>query len=184
MRLAKMQLRSAGSQRGAAAVEFGMVAMVFFLILLGIVEFGRLLYLWNTVQEVTRRAAREAVVRWTDEEPNIQCEAIFAASGCASTGAELPGGWEVQNASVSIRYLSAYDSATGIGTDASPEPTSAADNLAACLDAARSNSCIRFVEARLVGVSYQPIVGLFSALAIPLPPSTVVMPAESMGYRL
>ncbi|MFD2270633.1 TadE family protein [Undibacterium arcticum] len=35
----------------------------FFLVLFfGTLEFGRLIYLWNTVQEVSRNAARMAVV--------------------------------------------------------------------------------------------------------------------------
>ena len=48
----------AGRQQGAAAVEFALVALLFFTLLFGILEFGRMLYLYNTVQEVSRRAAR------------------------------------------------------------------------------------------------------------------------------
>jgi hypothetical protein len=171
-----------GGQHGAAAVEFALVAMVFFLLLLGILEFGRLFYLWNTVQEVTRHAAREAVVRWTSDMSAIQREAIFA--GGTTGTVTLPAGPELSNASVGIRYLSGYDPSTGIGTVASPAPSSPEDNMAACLDAARGSSCIRYVEVSISGVSYQPLDGLFDFLAIPLPESTVVMPAESMGYSL
>ena len=49
-------------QRGAAAVEFAPVAGLFFTLLLGIMEMGRLLFYWNTVTEVTRLGARIAVV--------------------------------------------------------------------------------------------------------------------------
>lgn len=52
----------AGCQRGAAAVEFALVAGLFFTLLLGIMEMGRLLFYWNTVTEVTRLGARLAVV--------------------------------------------------------------------------------------------------------------------------
>jgi len=49
-------------QRGAAAVEFALVSVAFFTLLFGIIEFGRLLYLWNTTAEATRRGARIAAV--------------------------------------------------------------------------------------------------------------------------
>ncbi len=174
-------------QRGAAAVEFALIALVFFTLLLGIIEFGRLLYLWNTVQEVTRKAAREAVVRWIDDRAAIKREAIFR--GGTSGAVALPAGPELTDATISIRYLSSYNPSTGVGVDASPEPTSAADNLGACLDGGRSSSCIRFVEAKVCAaaesgcnpVQYVPLVGLFPFLAINIPDSTVVMPAESLG---
>ncbi|WP_019448704.1 TadE family protein [Cupriavidus sp. BIS7] len=49
-------------QRGVAAVEFALIAGVFFTLLIGIVEFSRVLFYWNTAAEVTRLAARTAVV--------------------------------------------------------------------------------------------------------------------------
>lgn len=168
-------------QRGAAAVEFALVAIAFFMLLLGILEFGRLLYLWNTTQEVTRYAARQAVVNWITAADTIQRDAIFQ-HGTTGT-VNLPASPELNNAAVTLRYLSAYDPATGITTEASPLPLSAIDNVSACLDPARTNSCIRYVEASVAGVTYQPLAGLFNWMTIPLPVSTVIMPAESMGYH-
>lgn len=49
-------------QTGAAAVEFAVVAMVFFTLLIGIMEMGRLLWTWNAAVEATRAGARLAVV--------------------------------------------------------------------------------------------------------------------------
>lgn len=49
-------------QRGAAIVEFAIVAMLFFVLLVGIVEMGRVLFTWNSAAEATRRGARMAVV--------------------------------------------------------------------------------------------------------------------------
>jgi Flp pilus assembly protein TadG len=49
-------------QRGAAAVEFALVAIVFFMLLIGIVEMGRVLFTWNAAVEATRYGARVAVV--------------------------------------------------------------------------------------------------------------------------
>jgi Flp pilus assembly protein TadG len=57
-----MRARSSGAQRGATAVEFAIVASLFFILLLGIVEMGRLLWTWNAAAEATRLGARMAVV--------------------------------------------------------------------------------------------------------------------------
>ena len=48
--------------RGAAAVEFALVSIVFFTMLFGAFEMGRLMFYWNTAAEVTRLGARMAVV--------------------------------------------------------------------------------------------------------------------------
>lgn len=50
------------SQHGAAAVEFGLVAIVFLILLIGVVEMGRVLFTWNAAVEATRFGARVAVV--------------------------------------------------------------------------------------------------------------------------
>ena len=50
------------ASRGAAAVEFALVSLVFFTLLFGLMEMGRLMFYWNTAAEVTRLGARMAVV--------------------------------------------------------------------------------------------------------------------------
>jgi Flp pilus assembly protein TadG len=49
-------------QRGLAAVEFAIVATIFFMMLFGAMEMGRLLWTWNAAAEATRLGARMAVV--------------------------------------------------------------------------------------------------------------------------
>jgi len=49
-------------QSGAAIVELAIVAVVFFTLLLGIIDFGRMLFTWNAAAEATRWGARLAVV--------------------------------------------------------------------------------------------------------------------------
>lgn len=50
------------AQRGATAIEFALVASAFLVLLIGIMEMGRVLFYWNTAAEVTRLGARIAVV--------------------------------------------------------------------------------------------------------------------------
>jgi len=49
-------------QRGATAVEFALVLLIFLTFLLGIVDFSRMLFTWNAANEATRAGARYAVV--------------------------------------------------------------------------------------------------------------------------
>jgi Flp pilus assembly protein TadG len=50
------------AQSGATMVEFAIVAALFFSLLLGIMDFGRILFTWNSASEATRLGARIAVV--------------------------------------------------------------------------------------------------------------------------
>jgi TadE-like protein len=160
-------------QRGAAAVEFAIVCLLFFTILFAILEFGRMMYVYNTMQEVTRRAAREAVVRWisTADQNTIKSLAFFG-------GAAIPAGGEVTAAAMNIEYLNeAGDVITSL-------PADPGANLAACGNILLVNSCIFSVRVSIVGVSYSPMVSLFSFLGINLPPATVTMQAESLGFEI
>jgi hypothetical protein len=165
-------MKPSSSQRGVATVEFALVAMVFFTLLFGVLELARMLYVFNSVQEVTRRAAREAAVRWTsDGDKTIIKElALFG-------GSELPGGAAVNSAAIKIEYLR-FD-----GNSVTTAPTSPADNLSACGDALRVDSCIYSVRVSVTGVTYVPLLSLFGFLNVQLPPSQVTMHAESMGFE-
>jgi Flp pilus assembly protein TadG len=50
------------SQQGTYIIEFALVAVLFFTVLLGIMDFGRLLFTWNAAAEATRVGARVSVV--------------------------------------------------------------------------------------------------------------------------
>jgi hypothetical protein len=49
-------------QRGATIIEFALALIVFLTFLLGITDFGRMLFTWNAASEAARAAARYAVV--------------------------------------------------------------------------------------------------------------------------
>lgn len=88
-------------QMGVAAIEFALVASVFFTMLFGIIETGRLLFYWNTATEATRWGARLAVVctkddsviksRMTSLFPMIAAQDIqisYLPDGCTVTTCE------------------------------------------------------------------------------------------------
>lgn len=49
-------------QSGATAVEFALSLLIFLTFLLGILDFSRMLYMWNAATEATQIGARFAVV--------------------------------------------------------------------------------------------------------------------------
>jgi hypothetical protein len=157
--------------RGIATVEFALVCMVFFTLLFGALEFARLLYVYNSLQEVTRRAAREMTVRWIDDEAAVKTLALFGRTS-------LPAGAEITTSSINIEYLAAD------GSVVTAFPSDPGDNLSACGDVARSASCIVSVRVSINNIRYTPMLSLFSFLNLNLPASSVTMHAESMGFEV
>ncbi len=143
---------------------------MFFTLLFGALEFARMLFIYNTLQEVTRRAAREMTVRWTDDEAAARSLALFGA-------ASLPGSPQITAASIRIDYL------TADGNPVAVLPSDPSDNLSACGNAARTASCIHSVRVSILPVNYSPMLSLFGFLNLSLPASSVTMPAESMGFN-
>jgi len=78
------------AQGGAAAVEFAFVAMIFIMLLIGSMEFGRWLFTLNAASEATRLGARLAVV-CSQNEPKIK-DGMRTILG------------SVSNAQISIQY--------------------------------------------------------------------------------
>lgn len=159
-------------QRGVAAVEFALV-MLFVLgpVMAFTIEIGRIMYLYNTLEEVTRRAARNATVNWVDKTDTIIQDALFG-------GDSLPAGAEVTKDNVLIEYLDAsYNPVT-------KSPDNPGDNLSACADSARTTECIYAVRVSLVDVTYEPMFLRFAGFSsINMGSHTVVMHAESLGFN-
>jgi hypothetical protein len=162
-------------------VEFAIISVAFLAALVGTVEFARLLYVRNTLQEVTRTAARMATVSGFSQRDQIKRAALFHA-GTREGTVSLPGGGEVTDADIQITY---YD-LNGVEIPAGSLPLNPLDNGIACRDPARVSSCVRFVRVMIARdngahVRYQPLSGAFKALSLDLPYSTVVTSAESLG---
>lgn len=95
-------------QRGAAVVEFALVAMIFFVLLLGIFEFGRVMFTWNSAVEATRRGARLAVVcDLSDAQIKAQMRSIVGVIADGDIDITyLPGGCDANSCeSVTVSIL-------------------------------------------------------------------------------
>jgi hypothetical protein len=64
---------------GATTVEFAIVGVYLFILLFAVIEFGRIVYTLNMLQEGARRAARVAAVCAVGS-PVVASKAVFAAS--------------------------------------------------------------------------------------------------------
>ncbi|MDB5917901.1 MAG: pilus assembly protein TadE [Massilia sp.] len=178
-------------QHGSAAVEFSLVIVAFFTLIFGIIELARLMFLFNTLQEVTRRAATAASnTDFTNASKlnQVRQNAIFRDS---AGGLVLMK--ELTDESIRIDYLSVSRDSAGtlsmVPIPASNLPSSPAANRRGCLVNPNSDSCIRIVRARVCqsGISpdcepmqFQSFVPLLS-FSLPLPRAPTLAKAESLG---
>lgn len=91
--------RPRARQRGATAVEFAIVATVFLVLMIGMMEMGRMLFYWNTAVEATRLGARVAAVCDVgDADIKTKMHAMLdVLPTSAITVAYTPGGCTVDN---------------------------------------------------------------------------------------
>lgn len=62
MNLTRQQARRARQRRGTALVEFAMVAPVFFLFMVGAIEFGRAIMVQEVLTDASREGARVGII--------------------------------------------------------------------------------------------------------------------------
>ena len=183
-------------QGGVFAVEFAMLAALFFLFLFAMLEVARAVYLWNMVHEITRRAARGAAVADFSDAGALQ--AVRAHAVLRAAPGQLPLGGGISDAYVRIDYLSqAAGGAALAAVSVTVMPGCPQRNRINCLDDPHGASCIRFVRARLCvpgdgarceRVPYRPVLPLLGTMfpsgagAVRLPGGTTMAVAESLGY--
>lgn len=95
------------SERGAAAVEFALVAMLLLTLVFGIAEFGRMWYLQSSLAAAARDGARTMAVKNDQAEAATQAEAVFVGDGGPTTISITPatGGCDSGgDATVSLTY--------------------------------------------------------------------------------
>lgn len=147
------------AQRGMTTVEFSIVGIVLFLVLFGVIEFGRAMYVVNVLSEATRRGARLAAVCPVNDPYPAQ-GAVFNYSG-GSASAVVPG---LSTSNVVIEYL---DSNGNVIND----PVTNFDE-------------ITYVRARIVNFS-MPLIIPFIDPTLSLSGFEATLPRESLGvYRV
>jgi Flp pilus assembly protein TadG len=96
--------RAGARQRGALTLEFALMLMVFLTLVFLIMEVSRLMYLWNTVQEVARQAARAASV--SDFSSAAAMDRVRQQAIFRNGPGKLALGGAIDDSYVRIDYLS------------------------------------------------------------------------------
>jgi hypothetical protein len=177
-------------QTGTAAIEFAMLAMIFFTFIFGIIEVARIGFLYNTLQEVTRRAAYATANAPPGDIAalnRIRQGAIFRTSA-----GELVLGAPVTDQHVRIDYMAlTRDTTTGALTRSQVEqiPATPAQNRLICMGDPNSPNCIRLVRVRICEPGsaecravQSPLMIPLLQLSVPLPAAETTTSAESLGY--
>lgn len=185
------RIKRKSRQSGATVVEFALIVMVFLAFLFAIIEFARIMFLFNTLQEVTRRAASAASVSDSSNATvmdAVRQYAIFRSS---------PGGLimmnELTDRSVRIDYLSVSHDSGGPYSmqelSAGSPPSGPAENQKNCLTNPTGYNCVRLVRARICDpentasckpMKLKPLISFFS-MEISLPMATTFAKAQTFG---
>lgn len=171
-------------QQGATSVEVALLSIVFFTFVFGILEVSRLLYVENTLPEVTRRAASAAANIYPSDTAaldRVRQGAIFRTT---------PGGLllapPITDTYVRIDYLR-YDLSM---MPQSAWPADAVSNRLNCASNPQALDCIRFVQARIckpggadscTAVTSKMMIPLLDWTVV-LTKATTIVPAETLGY--
>jgi Flp pilus assembly protein TadG len=107
------------SQRGVAAVEFGLLLVPISLMIFGTMEFGRAIYTYNTLDKTVRDAVRHLSQHApgdASKQAEARCLAAFGNTGC--TGSPLAPGLSDSNVAICDALSCPADHAaqsTGLG---------------------------------------------------------------------
>jgi hypothetical protein len=179
--------RKPGAQEsGVAAIEFALLALVFFTIVFGVIEVSRLLFVYNTLQEVTRRAAAAAVSVYPNQ--GVAIAKVKQNAILRESSGELVLAPPITDQNIRLEYLK-FD--LSVIPEAS-WPADAATNRAICMANPHASNCIRFVRASVCDLrevnACNPVTSAMMLplieLRVPLHKATTIAPVESLGYVL
>ncbi|MCG9575036.1 pilus assembly protein [Vibrio tubiashii] len=146
------------TQKGVSVIEFTIVSTALLLILFSVIEIGRYVYSLQTINDITRVAARLATVCRVEDQNDIPALAIPDYA---------PGGLTAQN--IVIDYLD--ESGTVINGTLTDDDVF---------------STIRYVRARVVDFEYQ-FTGLLSFVnftgLLAVPEFETIRPRENLGHH-
>jgi Flp pilus assembly protein TadG len=150
-------MKTRSRQKGTTSVEFAIIGTLFFVILFGIIEMGRTLFVWNALADITRRTARIAAV-CPPNNTSVVRAAIYNAVGNAGSSSLVKG---LNPTDVKVSYLT---------STLAPAPNPATTGF----------SSVRYVQASIDGYTHQMLIPTFNFTLTP-PDFSTTVPAESLG---
>ncbi|WUR12963.1 pilus assembly protein [[Empedobacter] haloabium] len=175
-------------QRGAVVIELALVLGVFLLLAFSTIEVARLMYVFNTAQEITRRAARAAAL--TDFSTDTAMAALRSHALFRTGAGPLPLVSNLTTDNVRIEYLSM--DASGALVPLATLPACPLQNVVNCTENPNGAACIRFVRASICAsggsgctpLPYRTLTGFGPGMAqLTVPTAVTVVKAESLGFR-
>ena len=143
-------------QRGITTVEVAIVGLLAMITLFGVLETGRLLFVFNVLDEATRRGARVAAVCQLNDAAIAEIT-VFNPSGGGAASSLLAG---LTTGNVVVQYLDQGGNILG-------NPTG-------------SFGLIRFVRVSITGFTHQVMIPLFAQI-FTTPNFATTIPRESLG---
>jgi Flp pilus assembly protein TadG len=112
-------MKNRTGERGTTMAEFAIISVVFFMIIFGIIEFGRLFYTHNALTDAARRGARYAVLHDPDDIDCVKKVVVFGEGNvnpatCVETGPPLINGLTTDN--VIVTYSTVFGQNLGTAT--------------------------------------------------------------------
>lgn len=145
-------------QQGLTTVEFSIISTIAMLVMLSVLELGRLMFVMNALNEATRRGARMAAVCPIDD-PAIARTAVFSTSGGGDDSPFVNG---LSTSNIQLDYL----------------------NIAgAPIDATDPNNfiLIRFVRVGITNFQHNMIIFAPFDASFTMPDFASTLPRESLG---
>lgn len=143
-------------QRGITTVEFAIIGGIAMVALFAVFEIGRVFFVFNALEEASRRGARMAAVCQLNDAAIAEV-AVFNPSGGGSASSLIPG---LTTANIEVRYLD------GGG--------------AVIADPVGNYDQITYVRVRIAGFQHQLLIPLF-VRTFTMPNFSTVLPRESLG---
>ena len=152
-------------ERGTTVAEFAMVALLFFTLIFGIIEFGRMLFTHNALADATRRGARYAVLHPSAAAADVKNVVVYGDRATYDVDGNPTSAPVVAGLTPSMVAVS-YE---GEDLDGDPDtaPTSFGSNLGSA-------------TVKIVGYSFSfsvPVIGR----AVPMGDYATSLSAESAG---
>jgi Flp pilus assembly protein TadG len=139
------------ADNGTTTVEFAIVGLLLMVVVFGVIEFGRALFVMNTLTEATRRGARLAAVCPVGD-PAPANTAAFVNGGPVVSG--------LSTSNIQVQYLDVNGAPIG--------------------NPAGSFSSIRYVSVSIVGFTQTFLIPSLTT-TVPMNGFSTTLPRESLG---
>jgi len=155
------------NERGTTMAEFALIAAVFFMIVFGIIEFGRLLYTHNALTDAARRGARYAALHRENKKNCVKNVVVYGESNvdpatCALIGSPSPLIHGLGFGNVTVDY---------VGADTDNDPNTPATNYGSNLGTA---------TVTISNYTFNLSIP-FARRTLTMPPYVTTLTAESAG---